>query len=154
MGDIGEDDMRRRRGEDEEEERSERGVGGIAGGGGGGGKERIQVSVRLRPLNAKELERNEPSDWECINDTTIIFRSSLPERSVTPIAYNFGKGGHTAHTMVRHNLNIREIDGEWPHSSCDLFNPAPPSREIPVWISNSQALCSFFLGDLVFFILR
>ncbi|CAA6666905.1 unnamed protein product [Spirodela intermedia] len=81
--------MRRQR--EEGEESDERGVCGIAGEGGGGGKERIQVSVRLRPLNAKELERNEPSDWECINDTTIIFRNSLPERSMTPIAYNFDR---------------------------------------------------------------
>lgn len=78
--------------------------GGIAGGGGSGGagevaasgagiakEERIQVSVRLRPLNAKELGRNDPSDWECINDTTIIFRNSLPERSMFPTAYTFGK---------------------------------------------------------------
>uniref|UniRef100_A0A1D1Z8Q8 Kinesin-like protein n=1 Tax=Anthurium amnicola TaxID=1678845 RepID=A0A1D1Z8Q8_9ARAE len=67
--------------------------GAIAGGGrsGGGGAERIRVSVRLRPLNAKELARNDPLDWECINDTTVIFRNSLPERSMFPTAYTFDR---------------------------------------------------------------
>uniref|UniRef100_A0A1D1XEW6 Kinesin-related protein 11 n=1 Tax=Anthurium amnicola TaxID=1678845 RepID=A0A1D1XEW6_9ARAE len=64
---------------------------GRGGGGGDGGKERIQVSVRLRPLNAKELARVEPSDWECINDTTIFFRNSLPDRSMFPTAYTFDR---------------------------------------------------------------
>lgn len=59
--------------------------------GGGGGKERILVSVRLRPLNEKEIARNDLCDWECINDTSIIFRNSLRERSGFPIAYTFGE---------------------------------------------------------------
>ncbi|MQL71486.1 hypothetical protein Taro_003773 [Colocasia esculenta] len=68
------------------------GGGGTVGGGSVEGKEeRIRVSVRLRPLNAKELARNDPSDWECINDTTIIFRNSLPERSMFPTAYTFDR---------------------------------------------------------------
>lgn len=55
--------------------------------------ERIFVSVRLRPLNEKEIARNDVSDWECINDTTIIYRNSLTvaERSMYPTAYTFGK---------------------------------------------------------------
>lgn len=69
------------------------GGGATVGGSSGGGKEeRIRVSVRLRPLNAKELSRNDLLDWECINETTIIFRSSMPERSMFPTAYTFGKG--------------------------------------------------------------
>ncbi|KAH7659607.1 Plus-end-directed kinesin ATPase protein [Dioscorea alata] len=59
--------------------------------GGGGGKERILVSVRLRPLNEKEIARNDLCDWECINDTSIIFRNSLRERSGFPIAYTFDR---------------------------------------------------------------
>ncbi|KAL5168628.1 Kinesin-like protein KIN-7G [Glycine soja] len=53
--------------------------------------ERILVSVRLRPLNEKELARNDVSDWECINDTTIIYRSNLSatDRSLYPTAYSF-----------------------------------------------------------------
>ncbi|KAL9328245.1 hypothetical protein ACSQ67_003248 [Phaseolus vulgaris] len=56
-----------------------------------GHDERILVSVRLRPLNEKELARNDLSDWECINDTTIIYRSNLSasDRSLYPTAYSF-----------------------------------------------------------------
>ncbi|THU44964.1 hypothetical protein C4D60_Mb02t12910 [Musa balbisiana] len=57
--------------------------------GGGGKMEKIVVSVRLRPLSEKEVAENDPSDWECINDTTIIFRDSLLERSINPTAYTF-----------------------------------------------------------------
>ncbi|OVA20417.1 Kinesin [Macleaya cordata] len=53
--------------------------------------EKILVSVRLRPLNAKEIGRNDVSDWECINDNTIIFKNSLPERSMYPTAYTFDR---------------------------------------------------------------
>ncbi|XP_061345671.1 kinesin-like protein KIN-7E [Gastrolobium bilobum] len=58
-----------------------------------GREERILVSVRLRPLNDKELARNDVSDWECINDTTIIYRSNLSasERSLYPTAYSFDR---------------------------------------------------------------
>ncbi|KAA3474437.1 kinesin-like protein NACK1 isoform X1 [Gossypium australe] len=46
--------------------------------------ERIFVSVRLRPLSEKEIVRHDVSDWECINDNTIIYRSkmSVSERSM------------------------------------------------------------------------
>lgn len=55
-----------------------------------GGEEKILVLVRLRPLSEKELARNEVSDWECINETTILYRNSLQERSGLPSAYSFG----------------------------------------------------------------
>lgn len=55
-----------------------------------GGEEKILVLVRLRPLSDKELARNEVSDWECINETTILYRNSLQERSGLPSAYSFG----------------------------------------------------------------
>lgn len=54
-------------------------------------EETIRVSIRLRPLNEKELVKNDLSDWECINNNAIIFRSSLPERSMFPQSYAFGK---------------------------------------------------------------
>ncbi|PKI45703.1 hypothetical protein CRG98_034019 [Punica granatum] len=57
----------------------------------GGQKEKILVSVRLRPLNDKERSRNDVSDWECINNSTIIFRSSIPERAMFPSAYTFDR---------------------------------------------------------------
>ncbi|KAK4784566.1 hypothetical protein SAY86_018934 [Trapa natans] len=56
-------------------------------------EEKIFVSVRLRPLNEKEIARNDVSDWECINGDTIIYKSTLSvsERSVYPNAYTFDK---------------------------------------------------------------
>jgi len=58
---------------------------------GGGREERILVSVRIRPLNGKEIERNDASDWECINNNTVIFKNSLPDRAMYPGAYTFGE---------------------------------------------------------------
>lgn len=52
--------------------------------------EKIFVSVRLRPLNEREKASNDASDWECINNSTIIYKNSLPERSLYPTAYAFG----------------------------------------------------------------
>ncbi|KAA8547461.1 hypothetical protein F0562_003675 [Nyssa sinensis] len=49
---------------------------------------------RLRPLNEKELARNDVSDWECINDNTILFRNGnlpVPDRSMYPTAYAFDR---------------------------------------------------------------
>lgn len=54
-------------------------------------EEKILVLVRLRPLSEKEVARNEVSDWECINETSILYRNSLQERSMFPTAYTFGK---------------------------------------------------------------
>lgn len=56
-----------------------------------GHDERIFVSVRLRPLNDKETARNDVSDWECINNSTIIYKNNIAERSLFPAAYTFGK---------------------------------------------------------------
>nr|KYP41006.1 Kinesin-related protein 11 [Cajanus cajan] len=58
-----------------------------------GSDERILVSVRVRPLNEKELVRNDLSEWECINDTTIMYRSNLSatERSLYPTTYTFDR---------------------------------------------------------------
>lgn len=53
--------------------------------------EKILVLVRLRPLSEKEFASNEVSDWECINDTTILYRNTLREGSTFPSAYSFGK---------------------------------------------------------------
>ncbi|KAL3720479.1 hypothetical protein ACJRO7_005317 [Eucalyptus globulus] len=56
-------------------------------------EEKIFVSVRLRPLNQKEISRNDVSDWECIDDNTIIYRNNLSvsERSMYPAAYTFDR---------------------------------------------------------------
>ncbi|KAJ9560023.1 hypothetical protein OSB04_005183 [Centaurea solstitialis] len=54
-------------------------------------EEKIFVSVRVRPLNEKEKARNESSDWECVNNTTIICKNNLTERSTYPSAYTFDR---------------------------------------------------------------
>ncbi|KAA8528709.1 hypothetical protein F0562_036064 [Nyssa sinensis] len=51
-------------------------------------EEKILVSVRFRPLNEKEIARHDMSDWECINNT-ILFKNTLPERSMFPTAYTY-----------------------------------------------------------------
>lgn len=81
------------------------------GGGGGGGKaERILVSVRLRPLSEKEISANDISEWECINDATIIFRSSLPDRHTAPIAYTFdGVFGSECSTKQLYEEAVKEV---------------------------------------------
>ncbi|KAK4744771.1 hypothetical protein SAY87_011083 [Trapa incisa] len=56
-----------------------------------GQKEKILVSVRLRPLSDKEKSRSEISDWECINNNTVIFKSTIPERAMFPAAYTFDR---------------------------------------------------------------
>lgn len=54
-------------------------------------EEKILVLVRLRPLNEKEIMMNEAADWECINDTSILYRNTLREGSTFPSAYTFGE---------------------------------------------------------------
>lgn len=60
--------------------------------GSAGSEERILVSVRVRPLNEKELSRNDLSEWECINGTTIMYTSELSatKRSLYQTTYTFG----------------------------------------------------------------
>lgn len=57
----------------------------------GAREEKILVLVRLRPLSEKEAAANEVADWECINDTTILYRNTLREGSTFPSAYTFGE---------------------------------------------------------------
>ncbi|XP_047307040.1 kinesin-like protein KIN-7E [Impatiens glandulifera] len=56
-----------------------------------GHEEKIFVSVRLRPLNARELAVEDVSDWECIDNNTIIYKNSPNERSLAPTAYTFDR---------------------------------------------------------------
>ncbi|KAK6916636.1 NPK1-activating kinesin-like protein, C-terminal [Dillenia turbinata] len=67
-----------------------------------GREEKILVLVRLRPLSEKEIARNEVSDWECINESTILFRNSLQERSGLPTAYSFDR-------VFRGDCSTREV---------------------------------------------
>ncbi|KAF9676088.1 hypothetical protein SADUNF_Sadunf09G0102000 [Salix dunnii] len=54
-------------------------------------EEKILVLVRLRPLSDNEIVANEVTDWECINDTTILYRNTLREGSTFPSAYTFDR---------------------------------------------------------------
>ncbi|CAO2828046.1 unnamed protein product [Amaranthus hypochondriacus] len=66
-------------------------------------EERILVSVRLRPLNEKEASRKEAIDWECINDTTIIYKNnSSPERSLYPNTFTFDR-------VFRYDCSTRQV---------------------------------------------
>ncbi|KAL4303500.1 hypothetical protein GQ457_10G024660 [Hibiscus cannabinus] len=57
----------------------------------GAREERILVVVRLRPLSDKEIIADEVSDWECINDSTILYRNTLREGSTFPSTYTFDR---------------------------------------------------------------
>lgn len=59
--------------------------------GSGAHEEKIFVAVRLRPLNEREIANNDVSDWECINNTTILYKNALSERSLFPTACAYGK---------------------------------------------------------------
>lgn len=77
----------------------------VANGGGGGAAgrlEKILVSVRLRPLSDKEIASGDPAEWECINDTTIISRSTFPDRPTAPTAYSFDR-------VFRSDCNTKEV---------------------------------------------
>uniref|UniRef100_A0A8R7PIG8 Kinesin motor domain-containing protein n=1 Tax=Triticum urartu TaxID=4572 RepID=A0A8R7PIG8_TRIUA len=65
--------------------------GGEVANGAAGKLEKILVSVRLRPLSDKEVARGDPSEWECISDTTVIARSAFPDRPTAPTAYSFDR---------------------------------------------------------------
>lgn len=53
-------------------------------------EEKIFVAVRLRPLNEKEIANRDASDWECMNNTTVIFKNNTSDRPMYPNAYTFG----------------------------------------------------------------
>ncbi|KAL6846720.1 hypothetical protein ACP4OV_024168 [Aristida adscensionis] len=55
------------------------------------GEERIVVSVRLRPVSAREAERGDGADWECAGPTTLVFRGNIPERAMFPGSYTYDR---------------------------------------------------------------
>lgn len=54
-------------------------------------EEKIVVTVRLRPLNKRELSAKDHAAWECIDDHTIIYRSLPQERAAQPASFTFDK---------------------------------------------------------------
>ncbi|XP_048535067.1 kinesin-like protein KIN-7C isoform X1 [Triticum urartu] len=80
------------------------------GGSGAGSLDRIQVLVRVRPLSDKEIARGEPAEWECINDTTIMFRSTFPDRPTAPTAYTFDRVFHSeCSTKEVYQEGVKEV---------------------------------------------
>ncbi|KAG2580501.1 kinesin-like protein KIN-7H isoform X2 [Panicum virgatum] len=71
-------------------------------------EERILVSVRLRPLNGREA--GDSSDWECISPTTIMFRSTVPERAMFPTAYTYDRVfGPSCSTRQVYEEGVKEV---------------------------------------------
>ncbi|KAK6795748.1 hypothetical protein RDI58_009203 [Solanum bulbocastanum] len=54
-------------------------------------EEKIVVTVRLRPLNKREVSAKDHAAWECIDDHTIIYRSLPQERAAQPASFTFDK---------------------------------------------------------------
>lgn len=67
--------------------------------------ERIVVSVRLRPVNAREAERGDGSDWECAGPTTLTFRGAVPERAMFPASYSYDR-------VFSHECGTRQVYDE------------------------------------------
>ncbi|XP_047081820.1 kinesin-like protein KIN-7C [Lolium rigidum] len=87
------------------------GADAVNGGGSGAGRlDRIQVLVRVRPLSEKEIARGEPAEWECINDSTIMFRSTFPDRPTAPTAYTFDRVFHSeCNTKEVYEEGVKEV---------------------------------------------
>ncbi|XP_022955336.1 kinesin-like protein NACK1 isoform X1 [Cucurbita moschata] len=54
-------------------------------------EEKIVVTVRLRPLNKKEQQAKDQMAWECIDDTTIVYKPQPQERQTQPSSFAFDK---------------------------------------------------------------
>ncbi|KAI3769919.1 hypothetical protein L6452_01033 [Arctium lappa] len=99
---------------------------GVGNGNGNEREEKILVLVRLRlrlrPLNEKEISRNDVSDWECINDTIVLIRNSLHEKSMFPTAYSFG-------TWSNHVAGDSHEAGPSREEACIQFIPIAMPQE-------------------------
>ncbi|KAH7280988.1 hypothetical protein KP509_36G024200 [Ceratopteris richardii] len=65
-------------------------------------EEKIFVTVRVRPLSAKELSKNDFSVWECLDDSTISYTYNMSDRASFPQSYSFDKvfgAGTTTHEV-------------------------------------------------------
>lgn len=60
-------------------------------------EEKIFVTVRIRPLNGKELSKHDFPVWECLDENTIAYTYSMGERASFPQTYVFDNvfGGET-----------------------------------------------------------
>ncbi|KAK1436519.1 hypothetical protein QVD17_02300 [Tagetes erecta] len=73
-------------------------------------QEKIFVTVRVRPMNAKEIAKNDSSDWECVNNTTIIYKNASTERSTYPNSYTFDRVyGYDSTTRQVYEEGIKRV---------------------------------------------
>lgn len=56
-------------------------------------EEKIVVTVRLRPLSKKEHQAKDQMAWECIDDSTIVYKPQPQERQTQPASFTFGTNG-------------------------------------------------------------
>ncbi|KAI5068317.1 hypothetical protein GOP47_0016662 [Adiantum capillus-veneris] len=54
-------------------------------------RDKIFVTVRVRPLSSRETSQNDASVWDCMESKTISFRMPLPDRSPHPKCYTFDR---------------------------------------------------------------
>lgn len=54
-------------------------------------EEKIVVTVRLRPLNKRELLAKDQVAWECVDDHTIVHKPPPQERVPQPVSFTFGE---------------------------------------------------------------
>eukprot|EP00850_Spirogloea_muscicola_P025669 SM003874S14673 [mRNA] locus=s3874:82:1305:+ [translate_table: standard] len=55
------------------------------------GEEKIYVTVRVRPLHAKEAAAGDGAVWECPSPHSLRFTEPLPERLPYPAVYHFDR---------------------------------------------------------------
>ncbi|KAI4341509.1 hypothetical protein MLD38_026223 [Melastoma candidum] len=54
-------------------------------------EEKIVVTVRLRPLNKREISLKDQVAWECVDDNTIVYKPPPHERVNQPASFTFDK---------------------------------------------------------------
>jgi hypothetical protein len=102
-------------------------------------EERILVSVRLRPVNAREAERGDGSDWECAGPTTLMFHGNIPERAMFPASYTYGENAcmHASFCSIA-SLTFKE--STLNHNS--HFSPRPLLQTGCSTLSVAHARCT------------
>lgn len=54
-------------------------------------REKILVTVRVRPLSSRETSQHDSSAWDCIDSKTIVFKLPQPDRSPHHKSYTFDR---------------------------------------------------------------
>ena len=56
-----------------------------------GQEEKIFVTVRVRPMSARELAHGDTSVWRCQDEQTLLYMEPVADRSPYPAHYHFGQ---------------------------------------------------------------